>query len=72
MTKKRILVVPCTNTKCKKPFHYAPVEQEKTKNQGEEKSTGDVVVSCPYCSESVVITLERPEIEREYLTRGSE
>jgi RNase P subunit RPR2 len=50
---------------CQRPFHVRfPLVRSET------AGTGDVVVTCLYCSENVVITISRVYIAEEALVRG--
>lgn len=57
--------VVCSHAKCKKPFHVRfPLARP------EEPGTGEVVVTCQYCTRQVVITVPRVYIEEDALIRG--
>jgi RNase P subunit RPR2 len=55
--------VLCVN--CQKPFHVRfPLASR------EAEGTGDVVVTCLYCHENVMITIPREYIAEEALIKG--
>ena len=54
----RTFKVLCSHTDCQKPFHVRfPLTQL------DATGTGEVVVTCQYCSKQVVITIPRVYIE---------
>jgi len=57
--------VTCSHSDCQKPFHVRfPLTQP------DATGTGEVVITCQYCSKQVVITIPRVYIEEDALVRG--
>ena len=57
--------VVCPHAECQKPFHVRfPLARP------DAPDTGEVVVTCQYCTKQVVITIPRVYIEEDALIRG--
>lgn len=65
MTQEKTFKVVCH--KCGKPFHIRfPLTDPKA------EGSGDVVIECPYCCESMIVAIPRKFIKEAHLIRGLE
>ena len=61
---EKTIQVSCTNPECKMSFHI----RLSLEDQNAEGS-GDIWVDCMRCGESVMITVDRKYIEKNYILR---
>ena len=57
--------VVCPHRPCQRPFHVRFVLA-----RADAEGSGDVVVTCQYCSKQVVVTVPRVYIAEDALVRG--
>ena len=61
----KTFTVVCPHAECQKPFHVRfPLARPNT------PGTGEVVITCKYCTRQVVIAIPRVYIEEDALIRG--